>query len=81
MVTEVPLECGLNAPAHRNAVGGKAFAAAVTVAFPAHRVTGGFLLDGESCSFGVAANCGKAYYDLLTMENRTLVIWQDTVKK
>ena len=59
----------------------KAFAAAVTAAFPAHRVTAGFLLDGESCGFGVAANCGKAYYDLFTLENRTLEIWQDTVRK
>jgi hypothetical protein len=59
----------------------KAFAATVTAAFPNHRVTAGFLLDGESCSFGVAANCGKAYYDLLTIENRTLEIWQDTVQK
>lgn len=59
----------------------KAFAAAVTTAFPNHRVTAGFLLDGESCGFGVVANCGKAYYDLFTLENRTLEIWQDTVKK
>ena len=57
----------------------KAFAAAVTAAFPNHKVLAGFLLDGESCSFGVAVNCGKAYYDLLTLENRTLEIWQDTV--
>ena len=59
----------------------KTFAAAVTAAFPNHRVLAGFLLDGESCSFGVAANCGKAYYDLVTIENRTLEIWQDTVQK
>ena len=58
----------------------KVFAAAVTAAFPNHRVYAGFLLDGESCSFGVAANCGKAYYDLFTLENRTLEIWHDTVR-
>jgi len=59
----------------------KAAAAAITAAFPNNRVVAGFLIDGESCSFGVAANCGKAYYDLLTIENRTLEIWQDTVEK
>lgn len=57
----------------------KTFAAAVTAAFPNHRVTAGFLVD-DSCSFFPAA-CGKAYYDLVTIENRTLEIWQDTVKK
>jgi hypothetical protein len=57
----------------------KAFAAAVTAAFPNHTVTAGFLVD-DSCSFS-AAGCGKAYYDLLTIENRTLEIWQDAVKK
>ena len=56
----------------------KAFATAVTAAFPNHRVTAGFLVD-DSCSFFPAA-CGKAYYDLVTIENRTLEIWQDTVK-
>lgn len=56
----------------------KAFAAAVTAAFPNHKVTAGFLVD-DSCSFSPAA-CGKAYYDLLTVENRTLETWHDTVK-
>jgi hypothetical protein len=56
----------------------KAFATAVTAAFPNHRVTAGFLVE-DSCSFFPAA-CGKAYYDLVTIENRTLEIWQDTVK-
>ena len=56
-----------------------AFAAAVTTAFPNHKITAGFLVD-DSCSFFPAA-CGKAYYDLVTVENRTLEIWQDTVKK
>jgi hypothetical protein len=55
------------------------FESAVTAAFPNHRVYAGFLLDGESCSFS-PLNCGKAYYDLVTIENRTLEIWQDTVK-
>ena len=57
----------------------KIFAAAVTAAFPNHRIYAGFLLDGESCSFA-PVNCGKAYYDLFTLENRTLEIWHDTVK-
>jgi hypothetical protein len=57
----------------------KAFAAAVTTAFPNHKVLAGFLVD-DSCSFFPAA-CGKAYYDLVTIENRTLEIWQDTVRK
>jgi len=56
----------------------KTFAAAVTAAFPNHKVTAGFLVD-DSCSFFPAA-CGKAYYDLVTIENRTLEIWQDTVR-
>jgi hypothetical protein len=55
-----------------------AFAAAVTTAFPNHRVYAGFLVE-DSCGF-FAATCGKAYYDLVTVENRTLEIWQDTVK-
>jgi hypothetical protein len=50
----------------------KAFAVAVTTAFPNHRITAGFLVD-DSCSFFPAA-CGKAYYDLVTIENRTLEI-------
>src|SRR5687767_4006432 len=58
----------------------KEFAAAVTTAFPNHKVRAGFLLDGESCSF-FPLGCGKAYYDLVTIENRTLEIWQDTVRK
>jgi hypothetical protein len=57
----------------------KTLAAAVTAAFPNHRVTAGFLVE-DSCSFLPAA-CGKAYYDLVTIENRTLEIWQDTVKR
>jgi hypothetical protein len=57
----------------------KAFVTAVTTAFPNHRVTAGFLVD-DSCSFS-PLTCGKAYYDLVTIENRTLEIWQDTVKK
>ena len=60
----------------------KAFAAAIAAALPAHKVSAAFLLDGESCSFAPSAvTCGKAYYDLLTIENRTLEIWQDAVKK
>jgi hypothetical protein len=52
---------------------------AIAAAFPNHRITAGFLVD-DSCSFFPAA-CGKAHYDLLTIENRTLEIWQDTVRK
>lgn len=60
----------------------KPFAAAITAALPNHKVRAGFLLDGESCQFApTVATCGKAYYDLVTIENRTLEIWQDTVKK
>ena len=51
---------------------------AVTTAFPNHRIYAEFLVD-DSCVFFPAA-CGKAYYDLVTVENRTLEIWQDTVK-
>jgi hypothetical protein len=47
-------------------------------AFPNHKILAGFLVD-DSCSFFPAA-CGKAHYDLVTIENRTLEIWQDTVK-
>jgi hypothetical protein len=52
---------------------------AVTAAFPNHKILAGFLVD-DSCSF-MSTTCGKAYYDLVTIENRTLEIWQDTVKK
>jgi hypothetical protein len=53
--------------------------AAITATFPNHKVLSGFLVE-DSCSFFPAA-CGKAYYDLVTVENRTLEIWQDTVRK
>lgn len=49
------------------------------LAFPNHKVLAGFLVE-DSCSF-FPATCGKAYYDLVTIENRTLEIGQDTVKK
>ncbi len=55
----------------------------VTALFPNHRVLAGFLLDGESCGFSAPLTnpgCGKAYYDLVTIENRTLENDQDTVK-
>jgi hypothetical protein len=52
----------------------------ITTQFPNHRILGGFLLDGESCSFVAnGPGCGKAYYDLVTLENRTLENDQDTV--
>jgi hypothetical protein len=50
----------------------------INTAFPNHKILAGFLVE-DSCSFFLAA-CGKAYYDLVTIENRTLEIWQDTVK-
>ncbi len=52
----------------------------VTATFPNHQVLGGFLIDGDACGFQ-PATCGKAYYDLLTLENRTLENDQDAVKK
>jgi len=59
----------------------KAFAATIAANLPNHKVRAGFLLDGESCQFApTPATCGKAYYDLVTIENRTLEIWQDTVQ-
>jgi hypothetical protein len=52
--------------------------AAMTSAFPNHKVLSGSLVD-DSCSFS-APSCGQAYYDLFTFENRTLEQDQDTVK-
>ncbi|HEU4747169.1 MAG TPA: hypothetical protein VFS56_01615 [Gemmatimonadaceae bacterium] len=46
-------------------------------AFPAHKVLTGSLVD-DSCSFS-APSCGQAYYDLVTVENRTLENRLDTV--
>lgn len=46
--------------------------------FPNHVVLSGGIYD-DSCSFD-AASCGKAYYDLVTVENRTLENRQDTVQ-
>ena len=54
----------------------------ITSNFPNHKILSGFLLDGESCSFNATSpGCGKAYYDLVTLENRTLENDQDTVRK
>jgi hypothetical protein len=53
--------------------------AAVNTAFPNHRVLSGSITD-DSCSFATLS-CGQAYYDLLTIENRTLENDQDTVNK
>jgi hypothetical protein len=50
----------------------------ITTTYPNHRVLSGSLVD-DSCSFA-PTSCGKAYYDLLTFENRTLEQDQDTVK-
>ncbi len=45
---------------------------------PNHAVLSGGVYD-DSCSFA-PASCGKAYYDLVTVENRTLENRQDTVQ-
>ncbi|MGH7477310.1 MAG: hypothetical protein ACRELD_13640 [Longimicrobiales bacterium] len=49
----------------------------VTTTYPEHRVLSGSLVD-DSCGFA-AGSCGEAYYDLVTVENRTLENDQDTV--
>ena len=46
--------------------------------FPKHQVLTGSLVD-DGCASGGAAACGQAYYDLLTIENRTLENDMDTV--
>jgi len=46
--------------------------------YPNHQVLSGGVFD-DSCSFDALA-CGKAYYDLLTVENRTLENREDTVQ-
>lgn len=48
-------------------------------AHPDHRVLSGSLVD-DSCSFAPKA-CGEAYYDILTVENRTFENRQDAVEK
>jgi hypothetical protein len=45
--------------------------------YPNHTVLSGSLVD-DSCSFA-PGSCGQAYYDLLTIENRTLQNAQDAV--
>ena len=57
-----------------------AFVPLVESAFPNHKVLAGFLVE-DSCFAAGSLGCGKAYYDLLTIENRTLEIWQDAVRK
>jgi hypothetical protein len=47
-------------------------------AFPNHVVLSGGVFD-DSCSFSATA-CGQAYYDLVTVENRTLENREDTVQ-
>lgn len=49
----------------------------VMTTYPNHQVLSGSLVD-DSAGFALAA-AGKAYYDLLTIENRTLENDQDTV--
>jgi hypothetical protein len=49
-----------------------------TTNYPNHKVLTGSLVD-DGCAGGGAAACGQAYYDLLTIENRTLENDMDTV--
>jgi hypothetical protein len=49
-----------------------------TTVYPNHVVLSGGVYD-DSCSFALSS-CGQAYYDLLTVENRTLENRQDTVQ-
>ncbi len=51
----------------------------VTTTYPNHQVLSGSLVDDSAGFAGGAA--GQAYYDLLTIENRTLENDQDTVRK
>ena len=48
-------------------------------AFPNHQVLSGSLVD-DGCAGGGATACGQAYFDLVTIENRTLENDQDTVR-
>jgi len=48
-----------------------------TTVYPNHAVLSGSLVD-DSCSFATLS-CGQAYYDLLTIENRSLQNAQDAV--
>lgn len=50
----------------------------VTTTFPNHKVLSGSLVD-DGCAGGGALACGQAYFDLVTIENRTLENDQDTV--
>ena len=51
----------------------------IMAAYPNHRVISGTLVD-DGCSGGFVLSCGQAYYDLVTMENRTLENDHDTVR-
>jgi hypothetical protein len=50
----------------------------VTTTYPNHQVLTGSLAD-DACSFGAPLACGRAYYDLVTIENRSIENRQDTV--
>jgi hypothetical protein len=49
----------------------------ISTTFPNHKVLSGSLVD-DSCGH-TPTSCAEAYYDLLTLENRTLENDQDTV--
>jgi hypothetical protein len=51
----------------------------VTAAYPNHQVLTGSLVD-DGCAGGAPHACGQAYYDLVTIENRTLENDNDTVQ-
>jgi len=53
--------------------------AAMNATYPNHKILSGSLVD-DSASFASGA-AGRAYYDLLTIENRTLEQREDTVRK
>ena len=78
LVVMVPMSCG--------PIGGAGtctwsqLETSVTTTFPNHKILGGFLVDGDACSF-MPTTCGKAFYDLLTLENRTLENRQDAIVK
>ncbi|HET9249534.1 MAG TPA: hypothetical protein VFP13_06290 [Actinomycetota bacterium] len=52
--------------------------AAISAQFPSHKILAGFVVD-DSCFAAGLPSCGKAHYDLVTIENRTLENDQDTV--
>ncbi len=77
MTDDVPFRWDLTqfGGGYQNWQGAVAF---MTTVYPNHVVLSGGIYD-DSCSFS-SPSCGKAYYDLGTVENRTLENRQDTVQ-